>query len=813
MNDVKLALRKLRRSPGFTLVAVLTLAVGIGATVAIFGSVYAVLLRPLPFEHAGRTYVLWNSYGSAPQYAHFSISPAEFADDRDRLRSVDALAAMRATRLNLTGGGEPRQLVGLETSPDLFRLLGVRPALGRDFGPGDADAGSGAPAPGVAILSHALWAERFGSDRRVIGRTIHLDGRAVTVVGVMPRGVRFPEAPSFQLQGAPDLWLPVDWAARRGQPRGNQYLDVVARVKPGLGRDALDADLSRLADDFRQRFPDRYGQAVGWHPLAVSLRDQAVGDVRPALLLLLGAVGLVLLIACANVAALQLARAVDRRPELALRAALGARSGRLARQLLVESAVLAVLGVAAALPVAAWGLRAVAAWGPQDVPGLRNAGLSLPVLLFATGICVASALLAGSAPALGARRTDLRSVLGRRGRSAIGPGAGRTVLAAAEVGLAVVLLVGAGLLFRSLQRLGSVDLGVRPPGVLAFRLSAPETRYAEPAEQADLYDRVLARLRALPGVRAAAAVDPLPLGGGDWSGSFVIPGRPVPPGQPGPHAEISRVTPDALEALGIPLLAGRDLRGTDGPDVGRVALVDRRLADRYWPGRSAVGQRLAFDDGPDAPAYTVVGVVGHVHRGGPEDVGEPQIYIDFDQRPFYRMSVVVRTEGDPRRLEPAVRSAVRDVDPDLPVADLMPMTALERAATARQRFDLWLVGAFSVAGLLLAAVGIYGVIASMVAARRREMGVRIAMGARPAQVLGRVFVRAGRMVAPGVVGGLAASAVLARLARGLLFQVSPADPTIYLAASTVVASVLVLAVVLPARRAMRTDPMTVLREE
>ncbi|HKK08064.1 MAG TPA: FtsX-like permease family protein, partial [Gemmatimonadota bacterium] len=600
---------------------------------------------------------------------------------------------------------------------------------------------------------------------------------------------------------------------RRGESRGDQYLDVVARLKPGRGADALQADLARAGRSFRERFPDRYGEAVGWSPLAVALRDQVVGDVRPALLLLLGAVGLVLLIACANVAALQLARALDRRPEIALRAALGARSGRIARQLLAESAVLAVLGVAAALPVAAWGLRAVAAWGPRDVPGLRAAGLSFPVLLFATGVCVASALLAGAAPALGARRTDLRSVLGRRGGSAVGPGAGRALLGGTEVGLAVVLLVGAGLLFRSLEKLRSVDLGVRPRGALTFRLSAPESRYPEPADQADLYDRVLARMRALPGVRAAAAVDPLPLAGEGWSGSFYVKGRPVPPGQPGPHAEISRVTPGTLDALGIPLLSGRGFRATDPPDGGRVALVDRRLADRYWPGRDAVGRRIAFDDGADAPAYTVVGVVGHVRRAGPEDAGEPQVYIDFDQRPFSRMSVVVRTDGDPRRLEPAVRSAVSEVDPDLPVSDLMPMTQLERAATARQRFDLWLVGAFSAAGLLLAAVGIYGVIASMVAARRREMGLRLAMGARPIQVLGRVFARAGRVVAPGLAAGLALSAVLARLARGLLFQVSPADPIVYLGAAGVVAAVLVVAVALPARRAMRVDPMTVLREE
>jgi putative ABC transport system permease protein len=812
-HDLRYSLRQLRRRPGFTAVALLTLALGIGASVAIFGSVYAVLLRPLPFQNAGRTYVLWNAYGGGgPSRA--VLSPAEFADYGERLASADAIAAMRDTRLNLTGSGEPRQVVGLMASPDLFGLLGVRPALGRDFTRADgATSGSGpAGAGSVAILSHALWAERFGSDPSVVGRSLQLDGRTVTVVGVMPAGVRFPEAPSFQLSAAPDLWLPMDWKARRSESRGDQYLDVVVRAKPGAGPAALAADVARVGRSFQQRFPDRYGPRVHWQPEAVPLRDQIVGDVRPALLLLLGAVGLVLLIACANVAALQMARAVDREPEVALRAALGAGAGRIARQLLTESGVLAAAGSLTAIPVALWALRAIAAFGPADVPGLREARLGLPELAFAVVVCGLTSLLTGVVPALRAGRTDLRGILDRRGRGTTAPGLVRGGLAMGEVTLAVVLLVAAGLLFRSLGQLRSVDPGFRAPGVLTFRLAAPANRYGTRADQATLFDRILSRLRALPGVTAAAAVDPLPLSGQGWSGSFVVAGRPVPPGEPGPHAELSRVTPGYLSAMGIPLVSGRDLARSDGPDAQEAVLVDRELAERYWPGRSALGERIAFDDDSDTPTFTVVGVVGHVRRAGPADPGEPQIYIPFRQHPFSRMSVVVRTTGDPRRLEPAVRSAVHDVDPDLPVSNLVPLRELERAATAQPRFDLWLVAAFSVAGLLLAALGIYGVMASVVAARRREVGVRLALGARPADELGRVFVHAARLAGPGLVAGLVLAAALSRLARSLLFEVSPGDPLIYLAAAGIVLTAAALAVWIPARRATRVDPISVLRE-
>ncbi|HEX8694648.1 MAG TPA: ABC transporter permease [Longimicrobium sp.] len=808
LQDLRYALRTLRKSPGFTAVAVLTLALGIGANTAVFSVVEAVLLRSLPFRDPDRLVVFWNRY--AEGLSKGAISPPEFADQRRMLREFEGVAAVTDWGVNLTGRGEPERVRGYRVSPNLFSVLGVAPARGRAFAPGEGVEGNRE----VVVLSDELWRRSFGADPAVLGSAVRLNDQTYTVIGIMPRGVRFPDAPGLLFPERADLWVPRAWE-QEADDRGNQYLRVVGRLRQGTTPERLRADLRGLAAGFKTADPDRYSEAKGWAPVAVPLGEEYVGEVRPALLVLAGAVGLVLLIACANVANLLLARSAARRREVAVRAALGAGRGRLVRQLFTESLVLALAGGSLGVLLAAWGVATLARTGPQSIPRLEAATVDPRVGAFALGVSLLTAVLFGLAPALALARGGAPAALAAGARGTADPSRrrARSLIVAAEVALAVVVLVGAGLLLRSFAALLGTDPGFRTQGVLTFQVGLPFAKYDEPAKQTAFYEEMLARVSTLPGVRTAAVVRPLPLSGDGWGGSFMVKEQPVPPGGNYPHAEYAAVTPGYFRAMGIPLGAGRDFTMADRAGAPEVVVVDRWLAEKYWPGQDPIGKQISVAGRPDSVFATVVGVVGHVRSGGLHLEGEPQIYLPFLQRPFTANYAVVRADGDPLRLAGAVRAEVRAIDRDIPLAKVRTMEQVVSSAMAQRQFSLLLISVFALSALVLAAVGIYGVASYTVAQRTREIGIRMALGARAADVL-RMVVREGLvLVGAGVALGTLGALALSRLLTGLLYGLGAADPPTYVGVALLIAAVAVAASVLPARRAARVDPAVALRTE
>ena len=801
-QDVGFGLRLLRNNPLFTAIALLTLAVGIGANAAIFSVVKAVLLQSLPYRHAERTIVIWNSYEQAG-LEHAAIAPAEFADLREQRRAFDGVSAITDQPASLIGLGEPEQLMAYVVSPNLFDLLGTSPQLGRGFSVEDGKEG----AEKVVLLSHALWTRRFGGDAAAVGRTINVGGRLRTVVGVMPPEVRFPDAPLDFLRERADLWIPYGWEQARAEDQGNQYLGVVARLRPGAGMEQARADLDAIAARFRAQFPDRYAGSFRWRLAAVPLRDQMVGDVRPALLMLLGAVALVLLIACVNVANLLLTRGAVRQRELAMRSALGAGRGRLVRQLLTESTLLSLAGGALGVLLAWWGVGTLARLEPGDIPRLDGVRIDGAVLAFSLGISVLTGLVFGLAPALHQSRLDLRAALQSGGRGSTGSRGHRrfrTALVVAEVAMAFIVLVQAGLLVRSFAALQRVDPGFRADGVLSMHLSLPRTKYDTPEKLSGFHRELQSRVAALPGVRQASAVYPLPMSGKAWSGSFVVEGQPVPPGQPEPHAEYAVAMPGYFRTMRISLRAGREFTAQDAKGAPEVVVVDELLARRHWPGESALGKRL--DVG------TVVGVVAHVRNAGLQEEGEPQIYKPFLQWPQSPLFLVARSAGEPVALAPSLRRAVRAIDPDQPIADLQTMHQRMAGAVARQRFNMLLLSLFAAVALVLAVVGLYGMMAGLVSQRLHEIGIRLALGGSPLQALRLILGEGVVIVLAGLLIGLAGAVALSRVVAGLLFSTAATDPLTYGAIAALVALVSLTAAYVPARRATQVDPLAALRE-
>jgi predicted permease len=809
-QDVRYALRTLRKSPAFALIAVLTLALGIAANTAIFSVVDAVLLRPLPYADADRLVSIWNSYAE-PQLPRAALSPADFADFSEQHAGFTAMSALADRNVNLTGHDEPQRLQSYVVSPNFFRVLGVRALLGRTFldeeGVGGRDR--------VAVLSHDLWRRTFGADSGVVGRTIQLSGTPHTVVGVMPPGVRFPDAPSFLFPERAELWLPFSWERRRAEPRGDQFLRGIGRLGPGVTLERARQDLAVIAARLRAQYPDTYRAEYGWMPVLVPMREQILGDSRPALLVLLGAVAFVLLIACANVANLTLARGAGRRKEIALRTALGAGRARLVRQLLTESVVLSAMGGALGLLLAVWLVRVLARLGPEDIPRLANAGVDVRVLGFTLAVTLLTGIVFGLVPALQQSRTDVQGALKDGGRGA-SEGAPRHrlrgTLVVAEVALAVVVLVGAGLLLRSFVRLQRVDPGFDARGVLTMQLSLPRTRYEGESQVAAFYTRLLDRLATLPGVSSAGAVHPLPLGGDGWGASFLVEGQPVAAGEAFPHADFAAVTPHYFRSMGIPLVAGRVFTARDDAGAPPVVVVDASLARQYWPRENPIGKRLNLAGQPDSVWSTVVGVVGHVRSGTLQQAGEPQIYLSYFQDVRGTMSVTIRGSGDPMRLATSVRDVVRSLDADQPIAKMRVMDDIVARTTARQRFNLLLLSTFAASALLLAAVGIYGVTSYAVGQRTNEIGVRLALGALPGDVLSLVVGQGMRLVLLGVALGVAAALAVSRLMAGLLYGVGAADVATYVAIGALLSVVALLACYLPARRATHVDPATALRQ-
>ncbi len=802
MQDVRYGARALRQRPAFTAVAALTLALGIGAVTTLFSAVRGVLLRPLPYADPGALASFWLS---APEKGlpEVSLPDGLFVWYRERSRSFLEMAAYSAGGVILTGVGEPERLSASAVSHEFFHVLGVRPLLGRGFVAAEEVPGA-APA---AVIGYGLWQRRFGGDSSVIGRSISFADIPTTIVGVMPRGFDYPNHA--------DAWAPLTLDRSRTSP---WYLDTVARLRPGVTAEEAAREIGALTDDFKNTRLDRFTEADrSGKSLAVAKRllDTVVGDVRTPLLLLLGAVALVMLIACANVATLLLARAGARSREMALRCCLGASTRRVAAQMLTESLLLALLGGGAGLLLAAWMVPALRHLAPAQFPRLELVRIEPPVLLFGVAVTLITGVLFGLVPALSASRVNLGDVLneGARGSASGGTRRWNDAFVVGQFALSLMLLIGAGLLLRSFQRLVAVDPGFRSDRVLLARISLPGRRYRDQAQVRAFYGRLLERVRALPGVGEVGLANRVPLSRGNPQNEFVVEGHEPAAGDPIPVANMRNVTPGYFSAIGTTVLRGRAFAASDDSAAAPVAIVDESLARRYWPGEDPIGKRVRDDRSPEVPWKTVIGVVATAKHGTLDEAPTYHIYLAYDQRPQWNVYVVVRAMSDPLALVGPLRAAVGELDPNLPLYEIGTMQdALDRSLGTR-RFTEVLLAGLAATALLLAAIGIYGVMSLNVTSRVREFGIRLALGAAPGAVRWLVIRRGMALAAGGVVLGVAGALWLTRFLRELLFQVSPMDPITFAAVAAVLATAALLACYLPARRATRTDPVVALRQE
>ncbi len=799
-QDLRYGLRMLRRQPTFTIVAALTLALGIGANTAMFTVVHGVLLQPLPYPRADRLVMLWENV-NLPSYKNGqnAVAAGNFGDWKTQNTVFDAMAAVGGRSWSLTGDSEPMRVDGEAVSSALFHVLQVEPALGRAFTPDDDKPG----AARVVILGHGFWTERFGADPNIADRTIRLNDTPYSVVGVMPRGFYFPD-PGDQ------LFVPLALTPEQIATHDGHSLQVVGRLKPHVSIDQARADLERVATWMTEQHPST-NTAVG--VTLIPLHEQVVGDVRTALLVLLGVVGLLLLMVCANIGSLLLSRASARSREFAVRKAIGAARGRLVRQLLTESTLLAVAGGALGLALAFAGVSAVRALAPSGLPRAGAIELNVTVAIFNFAVAVIAGLICGVAPALQSRRGDLQETLKADTRGSARPSGlrMRSLLIVVETALGVVVLVGAGLLLRSFVELERVPLGFRPENILTFRASLPASRYGTADKRTSFYQQLSEKLGALPGARSAAGISALPLSMSSRSTGIGIEGEPPPaPGQA--HLVDNRsVTPGYFSTMGIPLLSGRDVAWTDTPNGQPVIVISETMARKYWPGRDAIGKRIRRAP-PPAPLITVVGIVGDVHHADLVHQPRATMYLPPAQDP--RDSIAdwaVKTSGDPAAIAASIRGMVSSVDPLLPVTRLQTMQRMRASATAQEQFNLLLIGVFALLALVLAAVGLYGVTAYAVAQRTRELGIRLALGAQPADVVRIVLGQGARLVVAGLIVGMAASLALTRLMTGLLFGIGARDPITFAGVGVLLALVSLMACYVPARRAMRVDPVVALR--
>jgi predicted permease len=800
-QDLRYGARKLLKSPGFALVAVMTLALGVGANTAIFSVVNAVLLRPLPFPEPER---LVRVFGTAARRNSFSRphSYLNFKDLRAQNQTFEAMAAYTGSSSALSGAEAPEQITGVVASGDIFRVLGTKPLLGRLLEPGDERPGGS----NAVVISHGLWQRRFGGDPRIVGRVIKLDGREREVVGVTPADFVF----EF-VTGAADFWMPIDPSESAYQHRGAIFLEAIGRLKPGVSLGQAGADLGVVATRLEQQYQDsNAGIGVRLAPA----QEELVGDVRPTLLVLLGAVGFVLLIACANVANLLLARAAGRSREIAVRSALGAWRARIVRQLLTESLLLSFAGGGLGLLFALWGVKILSAFVPEDVPRFGETSIDLRVLGFTLAASVLTGFLFGLAPALQSSRFDLNEALkegGRGGTDGRGRKRVRSLLIVSEVALSLVLLVGAGLLIKSFVKLRNTDPGFDPGNTLTASVSLAPVRYDTDEKVADFCRLLVERVRALPGVESVGAVTPLPLSENNFSFSFSVMGQPpLPPGQ-GQSASARFVTPDYFRAQRIPLRAGRAFTEADKAGAPAVIIINEAFARRYLPGVEPLGQRLHL--GLNNIEGEIVGVVGDIRAASLATPAAPEYYVPEAVAGFTDMTLVVRAAGDPASLTPALRQVVSEMDKDQPLYDVRTMDSLVAHSVARQRFSMALIGVFAALAMLLAAVGIFSVMSFLVAQRTHEIGLRIALGARPRDILSMVVRQGASLTAAGIGIGIVAAFALTRLMTGLLYEVSATDPLVYGVITLLLAAVALLACYVPARRATKVDPLIALRYE
>jgi putative ABC transport system permease protein len=798
-QDVRLALRTMARRKAFTAVAVLTLTLGIGANTAIFSVVSAVLLRPLPFPSADRLMVLWGTNDGKTQLL---TSIDNVADWRARSHTFDDIGIVRTQSVNLTGAGTPDRLIGSFVEANTLTLFGVRMAIGRPFTPAETRRGTGQP---VAIISYDAWRSRFGGDPGIVGRTLVLNGRPHVVIGVTAQGFADPF-------GGAEVWLPITSAPNASWfGRGTPAVWAVGRLHAGTTLVDAQRDLSAIGAQLAKEYPDAN---AGAGALVVPIRDYVVGTVRPMLLIALGFVGVVLLIACANVANLQLARAAGRRREMSLRAALGAGRSRLVRQLLTENLVLSILGGAAGLLLARVAIGALVSAVPGGLPAFGRVGIDRTVLAFSAIVTVGAGALFGLAPAIHATRTRLTETLGIRSGDGRRPQRvdTRQAFAAVQLALCIVLLAAAALLDRSLLALRDVNVGFDPEHVLTAEFRLPSTKYRTDSAITAFMDRALAAVRETPGVQSAALVNAVPLSGNFGIATYLPQGAAPVDQAHEPSAQVNAVTDQFFRTLRVALIAGRDFDSRDRAGAAPVVIVDQELARRAWPHESAIGKRIMVRLAPVETA-SVIGVVANVKQYTVGEAATAQVYAPISQQPDIFNSVVARTAGDPMLLAAALRSAIWSVDPDQPVWKVRSLESLLVRDMAGRQFGVVLTAAFALLALSLAVVGVYGVMSFTVAQRTHEVGVRMALGARQSDVTRMVLVQGGRVVLVAIVLGLLGALGAGRLIRNQLFGVSAADPITLAAVTLGLGAVALGACYLPARRAARIDPVVALRSE
>ena len=813
LQDIRYGVRVLLKNRSFTAVAVFALALGIGANSAIFSVVNSVVLRPLPYKDSDRLVTIYSSL-LQPGLEKIVVSAPELADFREQNNSLDEVAAYDFQGVNVTGGDEPERIRAALLSPNLLPLLEVDPLIGRGFSAVEDQPGHSQ----VAVLSYSLWQRRFAGDPNVIGRPIAVDGKSLEVLGVMRGEFHFPDADT-------ELFLPLTISPEllTEDNRGSHYLSVIARLRPGVSIERAQADVNAIAQRMSFEHASTYRSGYGAHVIA--MRDDIVGDVRQTLFILLGAVGFVLLIACANVANLLLARGAARQKEVAVRTALGATRLRLVRQFLTESAILAIIGGGLGLLLALWGVEFLVALSPASIPRINEISLDARVVAVTIGVSLLTGLLFGLAPAMQFSKPDLNETLKDAGRSST-DGRHRQrlrgLLVISELALSIVLLAGAGLMIKSFIKVQGANPGFNTQSLLTMRLSLPRSKYSDFNHQTRFFQELIERIQSQPGVQSAAAINALPLSGSTADRSFKIEGRTPSPGEAGPDEELRFISSGYFATMGMPLFRGRDFTERDNSGAPRVAIVNQALADRYWSGDDALGKRIAYSGlGEGKPNWCeIVGVVGNVKHIGPDIPAKPEVYLPYLQPLFSAASsaigpmyLVIRSATPPANLTPSIRGAIASIDANQPVSNVKTMGERLNAALAQRRFNMLLLVIFAGVALLLASIGIYGVMSFAVTQRTRELGIRMALGASASNLLRLILGQGMALALIGVIGGLAASFVLTSLINSLLYEVSATDPLTFFAVSVILIAVAMGACFIPARRAMKVDPMVALRHE
>ncbi len=803
IQDLSYGLRMLLKQPSFTLVAVIALALGIGANTAIFSVINSVLVRPLPFANSDRLVVIWQS---TPQENSFreSVAAGNFLDWKDQNTVFEHITAYREDNFNITGTDRPEQMPGCRVNPSLFQVLGAQPLLGRTFQDDDQDTRS------VAI-SKGLWERLFSAAPNIIGQKLIVNAEPLTITAVMPAGFDFPEGT--------DLWVrsrykvpenPLSLSQDPSAERGHQYFKVIALLKPNVALEQAQAEMDTISSRLEQQYPN---ENMGKGGSLVSLREEEVGEVRPILLILFGAVGFVLLIVCANVANLLMARAATRQKEIAIRIALGASRQRILRQLLTESLMLALAGGGAGLLVALWGISPLVALIPADIHGMQNIGVDARVLGFTMAVSFLTGVIFGLLPAMQASKTDLNESLKESGRGSTEGRRGnriRSALIVSEIALSLVLLIGAGLMIKSFIRLQQVDLGFATENVLTMRLTLPQAKYPEKRDQARFFQQALQRVQAAPGVESAAAISRLPLTSGNSSRSFNIEGRSGNNAETGSSADYRVISPDYFRTMSIPVLKGRAFTERDNAEAAGSVIINETAARRDWPDEDPIGKRLQLEGDE---WFEIVGVVGDVKHLGQASKARAEVYVSYLKRPWPFMTIVARSLQNATALGETLREAVLAVDHDQPVYSISTVEQLVSRSVIRRRSNMLLLGIFAVVAMVIAAVGLYGVMSYSITQRKHEIGIRIALGASRRDILKMVLGYGLTLALTGVATGAVAALMLTRLIKSLLFSVSATDPATFALISVVLIGVALGACFVPARRATKVDPMVALRHE